>query len=164
MLSDDFPLAEGTFVKKRDFLYEHYFKQDFKTHADFLHQAAICYAEVVNYHQRMNYAMGEKEYNDQIWFMAEWIREHKQWSIIHGLDKELIASEIGTAIFHGLYASGRLDTDNPEHVKNMWSSFSNYAKKYGKDIAGILLEVASAYAKSHGIIIPVTTIKNLLKL
>ncbi len=154
MLSDRFPLDEGTFVQNRDSLYEHYFEQDFTGHADFLHQAAVCYADVVNYHQRMNYAMGEKEYNDQVWFMAEWIRRHKQWPIINGLDKELIASEIGTSIFHGLYAAGRLDTDDPEQVKNFWEKMRDYIIKYGPKVGRNLWKAIKEIAKSYGI--PIT--------
>lgn len=154
MLSDDFPLAEGTFVHYRDSLYEHYFKQDFTSHADFLHEAAVCYAEVVNYHQRMNYAMGEKEYNDQVWFMAEWIRQHKNWPIINGLDKELIASEIGTAIFHGLYAAGRLDTHDPAQMNVFWDTIRSYVQKYGPIVGRSIIRIVVNYVKAKAGFIP----------
>ena len=44
--------------------------------------------------------------------MAKWIIKNKQWSIINGLEQELLANEIGTAIFRELYKNAKTKDEN----------------------------------------------------
>lgn len=137
-LSNNFSLEEKDFVKNRDSLYEFYFKEDYTRHDKFLLQAAACYADVVNYHLRMNYAFGSKEANDQVWFMAEWILNHKCWPIICGMIQKPFAAEIGTFVFNGLLTD---DVSSSEKQKRAIETMLEYMKKFAPNVAAFLIRV-----------------------